>query len=47
MTQALIARFESQSGGDYTAKLLAEMRRAFGGHAVLSGADTNPSGQDR
>ena len=35
MTQAIIARFESQGGGDYTAKLLASMRNAFGGHAVL------------
>ena len=35
MAQAIIARFESQGGGDYTAKLLASMRNAFGGHAVL------------
>jgi 6-phosphogluconate dehydrogenase len=35
MTQAIIARFESQGGGDYTARLLASMRNAFGGHAVL------------
>ena len=35
MTQAVIARFESQGGGDYTARLLASMRNAFGGHAVL------------
>jgi len=34
MTQALIARFESQAGGDYTARLLASMRHAFGGHAL-------------
>ncbi len=36
MTQAIIARFESQGGGDYTAKLLANMRNAFGGHATVS-----------
>jgi len=31
---ALAARFASQGGGDYEAKLLAMMRRAFGGHGV-------------
>jgi 6-phosphogluconate dehydrogenase len=35
MTQAIIARFESQGGGEYTAKLLANMRNAFGGHATV------------
>ncbi len=39
MTQAIIARFESQGGGDYTARLLASMRNAFGGHAVLPSDD--------
>jgi 6-phosphogluconate dehydrogenase len=39
MTQAIIARFESQGGGDYTAKLLSSMRNAFGGH------DKIPSGE--
>ena len=39
MTQAIIARFESQGGGDYTARLLASMRNAFGGHALLPGED--------
>jgi 6-phosphogluconate dehydrogenase len=31
---ALAARFASQGGADYEAKLLAMMRRAFGGHGV-------------
>ena len=31
---ALAARFSSQGGADYEAKLLAMMRRAFGGHGV-------------
>jgi 6-phosphogluconate dehydrogenase len=39
MTQALIARFESQGGGDFTARLLSGMRNAFGGHAMVRGAD--------
>jgi 6-phosphogluconate dehydrogenase len=32
---ALMARFESQGRGDYGARLLAMMRRSFGGHAVV------------
>jgi 6-phosphogluconate dehydrogenase len=31
---ALAMRFASQGGGDYGAKQLAQLRRAFGGHAV-------------
>lgn len=36
MTQALMARFSSQGKGDYANKLLAMMRKGFGGHAVKS-----------
>lgn len=35
MTMALIQRFASQGHDDYTHRLLAEMRAAFGGHTVL------------
>ncbi len=34
MTQALMERFASQGRGDFTNRLLARMRQAFGGHAV-------------
>jgi len=34
MSLALMARFASQNRGDYANKLLAMMRRSFGGHAV-------------
>jgi len=34
MTQALMARFSSQGKGDYANKVLAMMRKGFGGHAV-------------
>jgi len=34
ITMALMSRFSSQGGADYTRKLLALMRAAFGGHAV-------------
>ena len=34
MTLALIERFASQGHDDYTHRLLAEMRAAFGGHTV-------------
>ena len=34
MNLALIARFESQGKGDFTAKILAKMRQGFGGHAI-------------
>ncbi|MCE3285085.1 MAG: 6-phosphogluconate dehydrogenase [Steroidobacteraceae bacterium] len=37
MTLALIERFASQGRGDYTNRLLARMRQAFGGHAVKQG----------
>lgn len=42
MTAALMQRFASQGNGDYSAKLLAMMRHAFGGHAVES-----PSSDER
>lgn len=34
MTQALMARFDSQGGGSYAHRVLAMMREGFGGHAV-------------
>ena len=34
LTLALMARFTSQGGGDYANKLLAMMRKSFGGHAL-------------
>ena len=39
LTLALMARFASQGSDDYTAKMLAMMRKGFGGHAV--GATTD------
>jgi 6-phosphogluconate dehydrogenase len=36
MTLSLMQRFSSQGKGDYTNRLLARMRQAFGGHAVKS-----------
>ncbi|MDH4106104.1 MAG: 6-phosphogluconate dehydrogenase, partial [Gammaproteobacteria bacterium] len=36
MTLALMERFGSQGKDDYTQRLLARMRLAFGGHAVKS-----------
>ena len=36
LTLALMARFASQGGDDYASKLLAMMRKGFGGHAVQS-----------
>ncbi len=36
LTLALMARFASQGGDDYANKLLAMMRKGFGGHAVQS-----------
>jgi 6-phosphogluconate dehydrogenase len=35
ITSALMQRFSSQGNGDYANRLLALMRNAFGGHAVL------------
>ena len=35
MSLALMTRFSSQGQGDYAAKLLAMMRKGFGGHAVV------------
>ena len=37
MSMALMMRFASQGQGDYANKLLAMMRRGFGGHAVKEG----------
>jgi 6-phosphogluconate dehydrogenase len=34
LTLALMARFTSKGGGDYANKLLAMMRKSFGGHAL-------------
>jgi 6-phosphogluconate dehydrogenase len=34
MTLSLMERFASQGKGDFTNRLLARMRQAFGGHAV-------------
>jgi 6-phosphogluconate dehydrogenase len=36
ITAALQARFTSQGHADYGARLLAQMRKAFGGHSVES-----------
>ena len=38
LTLALYARFASQDKGDYADKLLAMMRKGFGGHKVTRGA---------
>jgi 6-phosphogluconate dehydrogenase len=37
MSLALMARFASQGHGDYANRLLAMMRKSFGGHAIQSG----------
>ncbi|HXR55906.1 MAG TPA: hypothetical protein VN858_03840 [Casimicrobiaceae bacterium] len=39
LSLALMARFSSQGGGDYANRLLAMMRKGFGGHAVASADD--------
>ena len=36
LSLALMARFASQGRDDYAARLLAMMRKGFGGHAVVS-----------
>jgi len=36
LSLALMARFTSQGGGDYANRMLAMMRKGFGGHAVAS-----------
>jgi len=36
LSLALMARFASQGRGDYAGKLLAMMRKGFGGHAIGS-----------
>jgi 6-phosphogluconate dehydrogenase len=42
MTLALMSRFASQGRGDFANRMLAMMRKGFGGHAVKEGADTSP-----
>ena len=42
LSLALMARFASQGRGDYAGRVLAMMRKSFGGHAVV-GADTEKS----
>lgn len=42
MSLALMMRFASQGNNDYPAKLLAMMRKGFGGHAVKSGEGGKP-----
>ena len=42
LTLALMARFASQGRDDYAAKMLAMMRKGFGGHAVAA-APSNPA----
>jgi len=37
LSLALYARFASQGKGDYADKLLAMMRKGFGGHKVTKG----------
>ncbi len=44
MSLALMARFQSQGQQDYSARLLAMMRHAFGGHAIQGGEE---GGEDR
>ena len=39
LSLALIARFSSQGSGDYANRLLAMMRKGFGGHAVATADD--------
>lgn len=41
MSLALMARFQSQGQQDYSARLLAMMRRQFGGHAVQGGDEAS------
>ena len=41
LSLALMTRFASQGRGDYGGKLLAMMRKGFGGHAVRSAASTS------
>jgi len=42
LSLALMARFASQGGGDYAGRLLAMMRKSFGGHALGSVARGDP-----
>jgi 6-phosphogluconate dehydrogenase len=44
ITAALTARFGSQGGDDYGNRLLAMMRKAFGGHQVTASDDTVAGG---
>jgi len=38
LSLALMARFTSQGGGDYANRMLAMMRKSFGGHAIANAA---------
>lgn len=42
MTLALMSRFASQGQGDFANRMLAMMRKGFGGHAVKDGAESSP-----
>ena len=39
---ALMARFQSQGRGDYASRVLAMMRKSFGGHAVVASPGSAP-----
>ena len=47
LTLALMARFASQGKDDYSARMLAMMRKGFGGHAVASNADGSKTESSR
>ena len=40
LSLALMSRFASQGGGEYAAKILAMMRKSFGGHAITRKEET-------
>jgi 6-phosphogluconate dehydrogenase len=42
LTLALMSRFASQGRDDYAGRMLAMMRKAFGGHTVVSSGDAGP-----
>jgi 6-phosphogluconate dehydrogenase len=43
LSLALMARFASQGRGDYAARMLAMMRKSFGGHAVVDAPARKPA----
>ena len=43
LSLALMARFASQGSGDYASRMLAMMRKSFGGHAVLGAPPRKPA----